>query len=433
MTQPNQPRNLPANQPSRALAPQPSGDLMLPPGISRDDTPPEIKALAVRIAANSLAKNETITAAQALAAAFHFFETGEVLGRHAYVGTGKLTGQVLEGYRGVARKLNMSKYQWRYRAPSEQEKQDHHIGAQDRMVICELTDLVAYAAAKRNGLDYQPIIGISIVRQGDKVNSPAYRDSRWIMEKQARVDALRQVGENTSTEDVLAEAEANGIDMSEIRDAQAQGAWLNAEQAEVAVDQQLARQTIQQLTPEEQRIAGSMELAPIDLKNQLGDWAYACAIDDQNLPCPSCGVLYNEKAHTAECAFRLIKPDLALYPPPAPEAPRELPPHLQAVEPIRQQLMAEASKATGPATAKQREWNAKTLAALTADEAERVAVLDWAFGPTEDLTEGMARALYAWAQPVKALGGAFTVTGKAVKEWPEVVAALKTELDAPIE
>jgi hypothetical protein len=83
-----------------------------PPVLDLSEIPAEVKAQAAAIAADVLAQGGTINAARALAAAYYFQRTGEIPGRHAYVGTtGRVAGRVLEGYRGIARELDMSRYQ----------------------------------------------------------------------------------------------------------------------------------------------------------------------------------------------------------------------------------------------------------------------------------------------------------------------------------
>ena len=61
---------------------------------------PEIIALTQAF----LMASPEITLPQAVKAAYFFHNTGQVEGRDSYIGTsGRVTGKVLEGYRGVAR------------------------------------------------------------------------------------------------------------------------------------------------------------------------------------------------------------------------------------------------------------------------------------------------------------------------------------------
>ena len=201
------------------------------PALDFSQIAPDIMARAAAIATSVMAAGGSINPAQALAAAFHFADTGEVIGRHSYVGTtGNVAGRVLEGYRAVARELDMSKYQWRYRPLDPNEERMNNIQPGDRAMICEVDVLAARRQCIEMGIDYQPVIGCTVVRKGEALNVPKNRSSLWVLQKQARIDALRQIGENTSADEVLSEA---GI-------TDAPDGYLSPEQAEALVAERLA-------------------------------------------------------------------------------------------------------------------------------------------------------------------------------------------------
>ena len=222
-----------ALEPTRQLQVQGAGELA-PNGPTLDFSQigPEIMSRAAAIAADVMANGGQINPAQALAAAYHFEQTGEVIGRHAYVGTtGQVSGKVLEGYRGVTRDLDMSRYQVRYRPLTDDEKMWHEIEPGWMALACECDVLKARTQCIRAGIPYTPMVGIGIVKPADKLTAqgkpkdpPKTKTWYWVLQKRARVDVLRQLGENTSAEDVLDEA---GIE--------APAGYITVEQAEALV------------------------------------------------------------------------------------------------------------------------------------------------------------------------------------------------------
>lgn len=239
------------------------------PALDFSQIDPAIMARAASIAADVIAGGGHINAAQALAAAFHFEQTGEVIGRHAYVGTtGQVAGKVLEGYRGVARELDMSQFQFRYRPLTEDEKKLHDIDPKWQTVACEIDVLKARARCIRMGVEYQPMIGVGILRPSEKVTSqggpkdpPKTKTWYWVLQKRARVDGMRQLGENTSGDDVLKEA---GTEAPE-------GTHLSIEQAEAFV-----REHLRELT--------AVEKSPEELKHLLTDYSNAMHGDPKDNP-----------------------------------------------------------------------------------------------------------------------------------------------------
>lgn len=197
-------------------------------GIDISQVPQDVLARAAAIMWDVQTQKDggEITPAQAITAAYHFKETGQVMGRDAYVGTkGQVAGRVIQGYQGLARERNMALYQWRFRDLTDEEKSLHGVQVGDKSLICELDVLAARKQCIEMKIDYRPVIGMTIVRKGDYQNVPKNRTMRWVLEKQCKNDALRQVGEHTSAEDVLDEA---GVEAPE-------GVHLSIEQAEAWV------------------------------------------------------------------------------------------------------------------------------------------------------------------------------------------------------
>jgi hypothetical protein len=216
-----------------------------PPVLDLSEIPAEVKAQAAAIAADVLAQGGTINAARALAAAYYFQRTGEIPGRHAYVGTtGRVAGRVLEGYRGIARELDMSRYQWRYRPLTEGERQLHEIESGWQALICEVDVLETRRRCIEMGIPYHPVCGLGIVKPADKTTAdgkrkdpPAGKTWYWVLQKRARKDALRQLGENTDADEVLEEATASGIRVDlppDARPTQAQAETLVRQAAQLA-------------------------------------------------------------------------------------------------------------------------------------------------------------------------------------------------------
>jgi hypothetical protein len=238
----------------RQLQVQGEGGMTAPTGPTLDFTQigPAIMSRAAAIAADVMANGGTINPAQALAAAYHFEETGEVIGRHAYVGTtGQVSGKVLEGYRGVARDLDMSRYQVRYRPLTDDEKLWHEIDPTWMALACECDVLKARSQCIRMGIPYTPMVGIGIVKPADKLTAqgkpkdpPKTKTWYWVLQKRARVDVLRQLGENTSADEVLDEA---GIE--------APAGYITIEQAEALVHERERATQQPAITPAEQQAA----------------------------------------------------------------------------------------------------------------------------------------------------------------------------------
>jgi hypothetical protein len=271
---------------------------------------PKVMTRAAAIAASVQAAGGQIHPAQALADAFHFEQTGEVMGRHSYIGKdGNVTGVILEGYRGVARQLDMSKYQWRYRPLTDEERMAHNVQDGDKALICELTVLAARRQCIEMGIEYQPIMGFTLTHKGESIRTPANRDQYWVLCKRARTDALRQVGENTSAEDVLEEANV-----------EAPEGYLSVEQAEEYVRSKvieaIAAQNRENMTPE--TAAAKLE----ELGNAMHGDSEQDPFADQPPPeqlrtqrpadpmCPECGgLMWNNIERKAQGTIKPNAPD----------------------------------------------------------------------------------------------------------------------------
>ena len=213
-------------------------------GIDIDKVPPDVLARAASIMFDVQSTGGTITPAQAITAAYHFKETGDVMGRDSYVGTkGQVAGRVIQGYQGLARERNMALYQWQFRDMTPEEKSLHGVQEGDKTLICELTVLAARRQCIDMKIEYRPVLGMTIVRKSDMQSVPKNRTLRWVLEKQCKNDALRQVGEHTSADDVLAEA---GVEAPE-------GVHLTIEQAEAWVRSLAAAAQVAALPEAEQQ------------------------------------------------------------------------------------------------------------------------------------------------------------------------------------
>lgn len=187
---------------------------------------PEIVALAAAIHAKSDGK---LTKAEALDAALHYHQTGEIPGRHSYIGTeGKTKGRIIEGYRAVERYVKQD-YQVKYRSLTLEETQVHEIQPGDRALACEVYLLDAWRKCIAMGIPYQPIVGVTVVRKGDKFHVPTTKTAHWVLQKQARTDALRQVpGMPATVEEAEELAGELGVTLPE-------GARLSREQVAAAI------------------------------------------------------------------------------------------------------------------------------------------------------------------------------------------------------
>jgi hypothetical protein len=223
---------------------------------------PDILATAAAIWQRSLAEGGEMTPEAAIAAAYHFKTTGETLGRHSYIAwksAGKMhAGTVIEGYRAVSRNLDMSRYQWRHRPPNDAEKEMHNIQPKDKVMVCEVDVLAARAKCIRMGVPYQPVIGITVIRAGERLTVPANRTEAWVLMKQAKNDALRQLGEHVTADEVFE-------DSDEGQEVERPEGGISVQQAEqlIAAAQMMAqkRAEAEGMTPDEHaaRLAKNVE------------------------------------------------------------------------------------------------------------------------------------------------------------------------------
>lgn len=210
--------------------------------VSKAGIDPEIVALAAAIYTSA----EGITKEQAVRAAYHFRTTGEVMGRDAYIGTqGAVKGQVIEGYRAIERTINQD-FQVKYRTLRPDECDMHEIEPGDNALACEVYLLDTWAKCRKMGVPYEPIVGVTVLRKGSNQRVPTTKTLHWVMQKQARKDALRQIpGLALDADEVLDAADAAGIrvDVPE-------GAHPTREQA-VALLESAAEKPAQRPTPEQ--------------------------------------------------------------------------------------------------------------------------------------------------------------------------------------
>lgn len=207
-------------------------DVTTAPGSSTVE--PEIIALAQAF----LTASPEITLPQAVKAAYFFHNTGQVEGRDSYIGTsGRVTGKVLEGYRGVARdaaERNVGEVQIKYRPLTADEAAWNDVQPGDLARACEVYQLRAWRIAQKMGQPYEPIIGIGIVKPGEKTDSngkpiPLIGGMTWGKKCQNRAykDAMRHVpGMAINGAEVLEDAEERDIHVEV-----PQGAQLTREQA----------------------------------------------------------------------------------------------------------------------------------------------------------------------------------------------------------
>jgi hypothetical protein len=154
---------------TQAVAQRPPTDVA---GVTGAETiSPEIIALTQAF----LMASPEITLPQAVKAAYFFHNTGQVEGRDSYIGTtGRVTGKVLEGYRGVARdaaERGVGEVEIKYRPLTADEAEWHEVKPGDLARACEVYQLRAWRIAQRMGQPYEPIIGIGIVKPSEKVTS----------------------------------------------------------------------------------------------------------------------------------------------------------------------------------------------------------------------------------------------------------------------
>ena len=195
---------------------------------------PEIIALTQAF----LMASPEITLPQAVKAAYFFHNTGQVEGRDSYIGTtGRVTGKVLEGYRGVARdaaERNVGEVQIKYRPLTADEATWNDVQPGDLARACEVYQLRAWRIAQKMGQPYEPIIGIGIVKPGEKVDRdgkpiPLIGGMTWGKKCQNRAykDAMRHVpGMAINGAEVLEDSEERDIHVEV-----PQGAQLTREQA----------------------------------------------------------------------------------------------------------------------------------------------------------------------------------------------------------
>lgn len=214
---------------TKALATRNSNETALSAQVQKTAVDPEIIALA-----SAFFTAGEMTKEQAVKAAYFFYHTGQVEGRDSYIGTtGNVTGKVLEGYRGVAREVGRD-YEVKYRRPTNEEIEEHGINPKGKALVCEVYVLDIWQRKQRMGLPYEPVIGIAYYPPGTTIRVPATKTEHWVLQKNARKDALRQVpGIPLDAGEVFEEAAAMGVKVEPLPE----GAEPSTEQAILMVNQ----------------------------------------------------------------------------------------------------------------------------------------------------------------------------------------------------
>jgi hypothetical protein len=152
---------------------------------------------------------------QAVAAAFHFKTTGEIMGRDSYIGTGKQAGKILEGYRAVARNVKHDIDTPKYRQLTTEEIAAHGVEPGDKSLACEIALLDVQGKCRKMGIPYRPIVGITVIRAGTKIQVPNTKTELWVLQKQSRVDGLKQIpgGACISADEIYEDAGLTGDEM----------------------------------------------------------------------------------------------------------------------------------------------------------------------------------------------------------------------------
>ena len=210
-----------------ALATQ--NETALSAAVQKTAVDPEIIALA-----SAFYTAGEMTKEQAVKAAYFFYHTGQVEGRDSYIGTtGNVSGKVLEGYRGVAREVGRD-YEVKYRRPTNEEIEEHGINPKGKALVCEVYVLDIWQRKQAMGLPYEPVIGIAYYPPGTAIRVPATKTEHWVLQKNARKDALRQVpGIPLDAGEVFEEAAAMGIKVEPLPN----GAEPSTDQAILMVNQ----------------------------------------------------------------------------------------------------------------------------------------------------------------------------------------------------
>ena len=214
---------------TKALATRNSNETALSAQVQKTAVDPEIIALA-----SAFFTAGEMTKEQAVKAAYFFYHTGQVEGRDSYIGTtGNVSGKVLEGYRGVAREVGRD-YEVKYRRPTNEEIEEHGINPKGKALVCEVYVLDIWQRKQRMGLPYEPVIGIAYYPPGTTIRVPATKTEHWVLQKNARKDALRQVpGIPLDAGEVFEEAAAMGVKVEPLPE----GAEPSTEQAILMVNQ----------------------------------------------------------------------------------------------------------------------------------------------------------------------------------------------------
>jgi hypothetical protein len=300
---------------------------------SLEEVAPEVSNL-VKMLRMMLPNVDKLTDAQIVAAAVYGKETGlDPISGQFYVT--KEQG-VMPGYKGqlelAARK---TRYNYRHRPMTQEERDLHGVGAQDWASICVFTDIDTAVEMRRLNLEYAPTEGVGIVRyeevlvkerwEGDYGNrrkitlprdqwaprdAPVGKSWHWVAEKRALKDACNHVvgfewmSEELSetADDILALGAADIPGFNYPPDS----AKLSKEQARAWVEKERhAARLRTDATFTEQRMAETRVRGETNtLRRAYEDWQMA------TMDCPHCGAPERTRCgdHWQGCPFNDLAP-----------------------------------------------------------------------------------------------------------------------------
>lgn len=388
---------------NRAIMKPPTTELA-PGNFDTANVPAEIMQLAVALWASLGQDGSGISQADALKAAIHAERTGEVFGRDSYIGTqGKVKGQILEGYRAIQNRIE-TPYIVKYRPLTEDEATENEIKPGMRALICEVYVLDVWRRAQKMHVPYAPVCGLGILRPSDMTTydgkpkePPTGKTWRWVLEKRARKDALRQ----------LPAWAREPFDWHEDDDEDDNAQTRRLAAAEQAAAEEAAH--FQQLPPEEQRAR---------LTSNVIAMRGAKTADPLGVDSPP---------QAAAAVTAKPPPDLDH------DGWNEL---VGAAERIRARLLGQAqpvsTNGAQPDSLTLKKANG-SLGILIRDDAKRRAVREWLCGVknADELSAGQCQALIGWINARKQTlddgSSVWLPAGQAVDELKVILAALQLD------
>jgi len=360
----------------------------LPPAIALIklfDEPLAMRALAIMAARP---EKQSLSPDRAIAAALHEQKTGQVCGREFYID--QFMG-IVPGYRGVARETKEAgagRWDKTYRQMTPEEREEHECQPGDYAYICELTLYENAKDAKAIGIPYHPTLGYGIVKKAEKKNSDG-KDIQlkggfnWVRKAQNRAykDALRHAGLGDTAEQILEDAEAEGVPIGFDADKRQ---YLTVDQARIVVDRARG-QAARDARPEAEKQA---ERAQTAAAMRQSKYTGRMGMADR---CPDCGAELPD--HTDACQWFEFAPrygSIEDIPDAHAERGEDALSALSPAQEIRARLQVEAAGISGDATDRDRQWGVASLTKLWPDEDRRHAVSAWLYGKasTKDMSRG---------------------------------------------